>query len=1030
MTIPLRATLLIAAVGLAAPAPAPAQYFGRNAVQYETFRFKILRTQHFDVYFYDKEAEAAAEAARMAERWYTRLSGILRHELSGRQPLILYADHPDFEQTNVLGEQPGEGTGGVTESLKRRIIMPMAGSLAETDHVIGHELVHAFQYDITGVGRGSMVTGLNRVPLWFVEGMAEYLSVGPVDPNTTMWMRDAVRTGTLPSFNGLAGSRYFPYRWGQSFWAFIGGTYGDEAIAAALRLGGKSGNVQTALETVTRRPVDSLVAEWHRALVQSAAPVAAATNVQLPADATQAKRERRTPLAVKGARLLVGSDEENRYNLAPALSPDGTRMVYLSDASLFSIDLYLADARTGKTIRKLVSSLRDPHLESMQFINSAGAWDASGGRFVFGAVVTGKPALRIVNGENGALVREIKFPTLGEIFNPTWSPDGSAIAFSAQIGGLTDLFIYDLSSGNLRRLTDDPYADLEPAWSPDGSTIAFVTDRFETSLPELAYGPYQLALVTVTGEPTITALPRLAGAEKHINPQWSPDGKSLYFLADPGGITNVWRLSIDDGALAQVTNLYTGVAGITPLSPALSVAQKAGTAVFSVYTNGGYALQSLDDPQVLAGSAPVPLPPSAAVLPPTERKVGIATILTNETAGLPTVQTVSAANLVKPYKPHLSLDLIAQPNLAIGADRFGTYIGGGVTLFWSDMLGDHNLVTQAQLNGRIQDFGGVVAYQNRKNRLNWMIGAQRIPYVTGGFAAYSDGSGRYIEEVERFTQTSTELSGTVAYPFNRSRRIEFSAGMQHIGFNHELERTGFSLTTGNVVFDSTIHFPVPDALTLGVGSAALVHDNSFFGATSPILGDRWRLEVSPTVGSLQFFTALVDYRKYLMPVRPFTLAGRIMHMGRYGRSADDGRMYPLFIGYQSLVRGYDIGSFDASECGGSSSACPVFDQLVGSKVLVGNVELRFPLFGVLGLGSGYYGALPIETALFYDAGVAWTGSDGAQLFGNGSRQIVSSAGVAVRMNLFGYAIGEVDFVKPFDRPTKGWMIRFGLTPGF
>ena len=171
--------------------------------------------------------------------------------------------------------------------------------------------------------------------------------------------------------------------------------------------------------------------------------------------------------------------------------------------------------------------------------------------------------------------------------------------------------------------------------------------------------------------------------------------------------------------------------------------------------------------------------------------------------------------------------------------------------------------------------------------------------------------------------------------------------------------------------------------------------------------------MSPTVGSLQFFTALVDYRKYLMPVRPFTLAGRILHMGRYGRSADDARMYPLFIGYQSLVRGYDIGSFDANECGGSSSTCPVFDQLVGSKVLVGNLELRFPLFGVLGLGTGYYGALPIETALFYDAGVAWTGSDGAQLFGNGSRQIVSSAGVALRMNLFGYAIGEVDFVKPF-----------------
>src|SRR6266704_4343052 len=188
-----RVTLLLGALSLVASA-AQTQTFGRNAVQYKTFHFKILKTQHFDVYFYDEEADAAAQAARMAERWYTRLSTVLRHQLSSRQPLILYADAPDFWQTNVFGgQQPGEGTGGVTESIKRRIVLPAGASLKETDHVIGHELTHAFQYDITGVGRGNLATGLNRVPLWFIEGMAEYVSLGNVDPNTTMWMRDAVR---------------------------------------------------------------------------------------------------------------------------------------------------------------------------------------------------------------------------------------------------------------------------------------------------------------------------------------------------------------------------------------------------------------------------------------------------------------------------------------------------------------------------------------------------------------------------------------------------------------------------------------------------------------------------------------------------------------------------------------------------------------------------------------------------------------------------------------------------------------------
>src|SRR2546426_6044949 len=353
-----RVTLLLGALTLLA-STAQSQYFGRNSVQYKSFQFKILKTQHFDVYYYDSEAEAAAQAGRMAERWYTRISTVLRHQLSGRQPLILYSDHPDYNQTNIL---PVEGTGGVTESIKRRIILPMGASLYETDHVIGHELTHAFQYDITGVGRGNLATGLNRVPLWFIEGMAEYVSLGNVDPNTTMWMRDAVRRGELPKFRDLESPRYFPYRWGQSFWAYLGGTYGDDIVGALLRSAGRSGNVQAALEQMTHRPADSLIADWHRALTDAARPIAVATGTPLPADKAQRDQARLTPVTTAGARGLVSPGREQHYNLAPALSPDGTRMVYFSDAGLFSIDMYLADGENGHTIRKLVSATRDPHL--------------------------------------------------------------------------------------------------------------------------------------------------------------------------------------------------------------------------------------------------------------------------------------------------------------------------------------------------------------------------------------------------------------------------------------------------------------------------------------------------------------------------------------------------------------------------------------------------------------------------------------------------------------------------------------------
>ena len=84
----------------------------------------------------------------MLERWNARLSSLFNHPLSERKPIVLYADQPDFQQTNVIADQLDEGTGGVTESLLDRMVMPLTGSYADNDHILGHEMVHVFQYDI------------------------------------------------------------------------------------------------------------------------------------------------------------------------------------------------------------------------------------------------------------------------------------------------------------------------------------------------------------------------------------------------------------------------------------------------------------------------------------------------------------------------------------------------------------------------------------------------------------------------------------------------------------------------------------------------------------------------------------------------------------------------------------------------------------------------------------------------------------------------------------------------------------------
>ena len=77
---------------------------------------------------------------------------------------------------------------------------------------------------------------------------------------------------------------------------------------------------------------------------------------------------------------------------------------------------------------------------------------------------------------------------------------------------------------------------------------------------------------------------------KNISPQWSADGRSLFFLSDRQGITNIYRASTDGGNVTQITNLLTGVSGITDKSPALSVAQNR--LVFSAYENDGYDLRA------------------------------------------------------------------------------------------------------------------------------------------------------------------------------------------------------------------------------------------------------------------------------------------------------------------------------------------------------------------------------------------------------------------------------------------------------
>jgi outer membrane protein assembly factor BamA len=380
----------------------------------------------------------------------------------------------------------------------------------------------------------------------------------------------------------------------------------------------------------------------------------------------------------------------------------------------------------------------------------------------------------------------------------------------------------------------------------------------------------------------------------------------------------------------------------------------------------------------------------------------------------------------------LSLDFAGQPTLGVGADPFGTYAAGGVSFVFSDILGNHTVATGAQVTSRFDEFGGSLLYLNRAHRWNWGAAIDQTPYVARGFEAGFDvvgGQSVYLEREYRILQVDRSFSGLIAYPFSRAQRVEVTGGLRQIGLKEDLTTRLFDPSSGQQLTEDTETLATLPNINLAQASAALVYDTSIFGLTSPIRGSRYRLELSQSSGSLTYTGVLGDVRTYLMPVRPFTLAFRGLYYGRFGSSAEDGRLPTLFLGYPGLVRGYDSGSFQSSECGvQTDGSCPAFDRLIGSRIGIANAELRFPLWGAFG-GDRFYGPLPIEMAIFADAGIAWGRNSRPGLAG-ANREPVASAGIAARINVLGFAVAEIDYVRPLDRPGRGWLWQFSLRPGF
>ena len=1014
-------------IGSLFPIASHAQYFGRNKVQYDDFEFESFKTDHFEFYLYPEERQAVEDASRMAERWYQRHSRTFLREFYERKPVIFYANDADFQQTNAIGGSIGEGTGGVTESLKERVIMPLTGSYKDTDHVLGHELVHSFQYDIALSRTDSTRFAFQLVPLWLTEGMAEYFSVGRVDAHTAMWMRDAALRDDLPTIETITRDMsYFPYRYGQAYLAYVGGKYGDVAVANLFKLSGRVG-VDSAFVYTLGITADSLSQEW----------ISTVKDTYLPLTTD------RDSLAQAGREVLSSNIDSGDMNIAPVVSPDGQYVAYLSEKDLFEINLFIADANTGTIIRRLKGGNRDAHFDAIRFISSAGSWSPDGREFAFITFVEGDNEIAILDWTKGDIVRRFKVDGVSAITNLAWSPDGDELAFSGMDGGISDLYLLNMASGQVRQLTNDRFADMQPAWHPDGRQLAFTTDRGEagTNFRTLAFGEPRLAIIDTQ---TLEIDVQRPFDGLHHNPQFSPDGTQLYFISDHDGFKDVYRLDLPTDEVFRLTHQRTGISGITAMSPAMSVAAQNGRMMYSVFSDGAYTVfaREADD----LGGEPVDFSsleqaPVAAVLPPVsaldEGLVG--SYLEDPLTGLPPDQDYSS----RTYRPRLMLDYVAPPSIGVQAGGlYGAGVSGGVGFYFSDMLGNQNLTLIAQANGTLKDIGAQAAYVNRESRFNWGAVGGHIPILFG--SSYIGNDGQSILNLRQRIYID-QIEGLAAYPFSTTRRIEASGGFTRYGFDYELDTFRFDPLTGFVTRDRTqLNESEPDAQYFATAGIALVSDYSFFGFTSPVRGGRSRLEVAPFYGTSSFIRVQADWRKYIQ-LKPLTLAVRGLHVGNYGAEESENSLFTReYLGYANsigFIRGYSFSSFDdLAECTPTTQGiCAEQDRLLGTRMATASVELRVPLFGTESFGLINFPYLPTEVSFFVDGGVAWTAEEApeiqpvAQWFKStrsAERIPVFSTGVTTRVNLFGYTVLEIFYAKPFQRPIKGNHFGFQIVPGW
>jgi len=820
--------------------------FGRNKVQYTNFDWHVLKTEHFDIYYYPEMEELAKYGGFLAEQSYIELSRKFIHVINDRIPLIFYSSHLHFQQTNTTPGIIPEGVGGFFEFFKGRVVIPYTGSIHQFRHVIKHELVHVFMYSKMNriLADHRMLQG-RTPPLWFVEGLAEYWS-SDWDVQAEMVMRDAVlRNYVVPvsQIEQIYGN-FLMYKEGQKILKYIDDQFGEEKIVMMIDNIWKSTDFEKLFEEAIGLNYLKFDEKWLYALKKEYYPLLISSDQ--PSGITN---------------LIV----KEGFNIKPKFFKRGEcREIYFIGnhsgyTSIYKINL---DSNLTNPLIKptlVIQGEKSNELEAFHiFQNNI---DISRDGIMAFVTKSGETdVIHFYNIESEKIIRTLHFRDLVAIGPVSWSPDGKKIAFTAvDKSGKNDLYIWNMKDEILRRLTNDFYDEKELTWFTNGDSIVFNSDR----TPFGANGSYNLFTYNLLDN-TIRYL--TYGAESYFTPEFSPDGHKLIFTSDIDGARNIWMMdSKGQNAfreMRKITNFTT--AAFDPI-------WAENELVFISFENFQFQIRILPNPDDIYDSSTVRHPLDFIVTDSPWEPVPIAGITQEE---------------LYRYKKEYSLDF-AQSQVTTDP-VFGT--AGGAYFSMSDLLGNENynflIYNTAQTTDEIlSSFNIAVSRVSLQKRTHYAYGVYRF-------------SGRRYDLTdpdEFFFEKVFGAYGAIRYPISIFQRFTLNVSISNS--EKDVERGWLSSSSDRDNVDNS-----RKALFLS-NSLSFTHDNSLWGSTGPLDGSRLNITLAYTTdiqySHANYYSVIFDYRYY------FRLAQRSAYAVRFWLFYNDGQeARRFFMGGSWDLRGF------------------------------------------------------------------------------------------------------------------------------